>query len=136
MRLHRDPVKHSPNTALRKGFLVRWLEGWELIVPSAGIAALSLWLVAPQPTLPSHLPLPTLEPAALDEARAQLLASAAAARRRTLPFEIRAIGERFRQIGHSVHAGFALSADVTERYRLTVHDGLAQHGFLRLLELR
>jgi hypothetical protein len=136
MRLHRDPVKHSAENTTPPAFSWRWLEGWELIFPSVGIAALALWLSMPQPTLPAYLPLPTLTPATLEETRSALLMQAEKARQVPLSFEIRAIGERFRQMGRGVASGHALSVDATERFREQVRNVLAARGPNELLTLR
>jgi hypothetical protein len=53
-----------------------------------------------------------------------------------LPFEIRAIGERFRQIGRAVFNGNALSLDEQNRYRKQVGEKLAKQGAKPVLELR
>lgn len=136
MRLHRDRVKRSSRSEPRKPFSRRWLEGWELLIPSVGIAALAAWLALPQPTLPTHLPLPTLEPYALEAARERLFEQAVSAKRQPLPFEIRAAGERFRQLGQAVRRGTALSVDERQRYRAQLSGLVTAFGTKPLLDLR
>jgi hypothetical protein len=114
----------------------RWLEGWELIVPSVGIAALAAWLALPRPTLPNRLPLPTLDPTSLEQARDRLVEQAEQARRKPLPYEIRAIGERYRQLGRAMQSGIALSIDERGRYRAQLEQQLRAFGPEPLLELR
>jgi hypothetical protein len=136
MRLRRDPVKHSSDARKNGAFWGRWLEGWELIIPSVGVAALATSLALPQPTLPEYLPLPTLDPAALARARGLLLAQAIAVRQQPLSFEVRSIGERFRQFGRATGSGQALSFDERKRYRNQIASVLSSEGSSSLLQLR
>jgi hypothetical protein len=64
------------------------------------------------------------------------VAQATAAKHAPLPFEIRAVGERFRQIGRSVRAGNALTLDVQSRYREQVTNALKTNASELLLRLR
>jgi hypothetical protein len=77
-----------------------------------------------------------LEPFALEAARERLLAQAENTRTKPLPFELRATGERFRQLGQAMHQGIALSLDERKRYRSQIASQLVAFGAQPLLELR
>jgi hypothetical protein len=122
--------------AQQKGIWSRWLDGWELVIPSVGLALLAACLALPQPTLPRYLPIPTLAPEALDAAKQRLLSEANHARLHPLSFEARSIGERFRQLGRAMHDGVEIRNDERERFRAQVRKTLDGIGTQQLRELR
>ncbi|MGC4068787.1 MAG: hypothetical protein QM784_29905 [Polyangiaceae bacterium] len=136
MRLHRDPVKHSTLAAQQKGIWSRWLDGWELVIPSVGLAVLAAWLALPQPTLPRYLPLPTLAPTELDAAKRRLQSEVNHVRKHSLSFETRSLGERFRRLGRAMHDGIEIRSDERERFRAQVRKALDGIGVQELRELR
>jgi hypothetical protein len=106
------------------------------MIPSVGLAVLAAALALPQPTLPRYLPLPTLAPEALDVAKQRLLSDAMHARVRPLSYEVRSLGERFRQIGRAAHGGVEIRSDERERFRAQVRQTLEIVPIQEVRELR
>jgi hypothetical protein len=78
------------------------------------MAGISAWLALPRPVLPGEsLPLPSVDRRALGLERAADHELAERARTRTLPYEVRAIGELVRRFGARQARGDALGAERT-----------------------
>lgn len=77
----------------------RHLEGWELGAATLAIALLAALLFVPRAVAPDAFPLPDLDRPALAHQRAADEARARAALATPLPFDVRRVGEAFRQYG-------------------------------------
>lgn len=117
-------------------FPLRWLEGWGIIFPSVGIAALAAWLALPQGTMPDYLPLPRLSAPELSKSQRELTQAGAVARAHPLDYEVRAVGESIRQLGRSSHDGEPISAAQRERLHELVRGARAKAGDAALIALR
>jgi hypothetical protein len=78
-----------------------WLDGWPLILPSAGLALIAAILAVPRPTEPRWVPEPVMHPRILDAELARATALAGQARAQPLPFAVRELGEVYRRIGRT-----------------------------------
>jgi hypothetical protein len=86
--------------------------------------------------MPDYLPLPLVPASELATARRQLLAEAEAAHRRPLPYEIREVGESFRQLGRLAHAGEPITIERRNRFREILQTARNHHGDAPLIQLR
>jgi hypothetical protein len=136
MRFGPYPVKESPKQAETQAICPRWLEGWALVFPSVGIAVLGAWLALPQATVPDYLPQPVVSRSELTTARRQLLAEADGARKQPLPYEVRSVGEVYRQLGRLEHGGQPISIDRRNRFRDLVRSARNKIGDSALRQLR
>jgi len=76
-----------------------WLEGWPYIPLLAGSALFVALLILPRPIASPSLPLPTLD-RRYERARLSMFSSLAGeVAQKPLPFDVRAVGEAFRQYG-------------------------------------
>jgi hypothetical protein len=136
MRFGPYPVKHSAKRAESVPFWSIWLEGWGLILPSAGVALLAAWLALPQGTMPNYLPLPLLSKSELAAARQEQSSEAKQARQRPLGYSARAVGEAFRQLGRLVHGGEPIDVERRNRFRDFVRRVRRETGDEPLKQLR
>lgn len=136
MRSRPRGVKQSSRSGETVPFLLRWLEGWGVIFPSVGIAALAAWLALPQGTMPDYLPLPRLSAAELSSSQRDLAQAGAIARVQPLAYEVRAVGESVRQLGRFSHDGDSISVSQRERLRELVRSARAKAGDRALVALR
>lgn len=84
--------------------LGRAFEGWQAGLVVIVTSVLVALVVVPRPVLPDEIPLPPLDPGALRQIVQQDADRGVAAEREPLPFEIRAVGEAFREIGSAAAA--------------------------------
>lgn len=136
MRLRPHPVKHSSRSVGTVLFPQHWLEGWGIIFPSVGTAALAAWLAIPQGTMPDYLPLPKLAEAELSTTRRELAEAGAFAHAQPLDYDVRAVGEALRQLGRASHAGEDRASTQRGRLRELVQKARAKSGDAPLLALR
>ncbi len=104
----------------------RHLEGWPLATCALAIALLSAWLVTPRATRPDVLPLPEPSPSATESFWDEQRLLAGAARRQSLSWGIRAVGESYREYSNAValaHSGRAELHDLRSRARAALDAG-------------
>jgi hypothetical protein len=105
-RLIRRTVKRATDASSRPRRGTRGpLEGIELVLVAFVIVLLAVLLAAPRATPPELLPLPLPDRRVLFRAASEERELAASARKRTLSFDVRAVGELFRRFGASTESG-------------------------------
>jgi hypothetical protein len=125
--------RFSRDSASRSG-LSRHLEGWQIGVLAVGMAIVTAALVVPREAEPVDLPAPRVDHA---EQRRVLEEDRKLAARYTdelLPFEVRRLGERLRQLGLEETRG-ALDARDVEELRREAREVHERHGSEALLGL-
>lgn len=112
------------------------LEGIELVLVIVVIASLAALLAAPRATAPDILPLPLPDRRTLVRAANEERELAAAARKHTLSFDVRAVGELFRRFGASSEPGKGASQRILLDLRTAAQQALAEQNGRPLRELR
>jgi hypothetical protein len=112
------------------------LEGIELVLVAVVIVSLAALLAAPRATVPELLPLPLPDRRVLARAANEEHELAAAARKHTLSFDVRAVGELFRRFGASTEPGKGASQRILTDLRAAARQALTLQNGRPLRELR
>ncbi len=113
------------NDAPRRDFR-RHLQGYELGLLTLGIVGTCALLALPRASIPSTLPLPSVDHAQARRVAASDHELATLAMNEPLPFEVRAVGESVRHFGHSMAHGIDTEhdrSDLRERVKLVLDKG-------------
>jgi hypothetical protein len=86
--------------------------------------------------MPDYLPQPLVSRSELARARRQVWAEADASRRHPLPYEIRVVGEVYRQLGRLEYGGASISVDRRNRFRELVRSARSKIGDSAVRQLR
>jgi hypothetical protein len=141
MRWFQVPVKQSNVNSRRPGLAGlggrRWLRGWELAIPSVGMAVIAAWLAVPRPTEPRSVPHPLISPRKLGAALSGLERRAERITTAPLSFTVREVGEAYRRLGRTEYDGpDTLSRPQVEAWRQIVFQARRKVGDDELLTLR
>jgi hypothetical protein len=112
------------------------LEGIELVLVAVVIVSLAALLAAPRATPPELLPLPLPDRRVLTRAATEERELAASARKHTLSFDVRAVGELFRRFGASTEPGKGASQRLLADLRAAARQALTLQNGRPLRELR
>jgi len=112
--------------------------GMEAILLGLLVVLVAAALAAPRPTVPRILPLPQPDRRTLSTLAALDRDRALAARRATLPFGVRAVGEALRRVGlaASARGGKGIASGSVGELRANARRALEEHGAEPLLALR
>lgn len=114
-----------------------WLDGWPLILPSAGLALVAALVAVPRATEPRWVPEPVVHPRSLNAELARTTSLAGQARAQPLPFAVRELGEVYRRLGRTQYEGpKALVSDQVQAWRGTLRTVQEHVGNQPVLQLR
>jgi hypothetical protein len=112
------------------------LEGIELVLVAGVIVLLAALLAAPRATPPELLPLPLPDRRVLFRAANEERELATSARKHTLSFDVRAVGELFRRFGASTEPGQGVSQRILADLRTAARKAVSFSNGRPLRELR
>lgn len=137
VRLIRRTVKraHGASSPFFSRMRAR-LEGIELALVAVVIVSLAALLAAPRATAPDLLPLPLPDRRVLARAASEEQLFAQSARKHTLSFDVRAVGELFRRLGASTEPGQRASRRILADLRAAARKAVALQNGRPLRELR
>lgn len=108
----------------------------EAVVAAVVLAAQGTFLVVPRPTLPRVVPLPALDPGAIEQREARETQRAERVRDGSLPRSARIVGELVRQLGKQSSRHHGVARQIQNELRLETQKVMERHGPEELLDLR
>jgi hypothetical protein len=115
----------------------RHVDGWQVGAIAVTIALLGTLLGLPLPVEPKEIPLPRVDRAGFARDTERFRVAAHRARRESLPFAVRAVGEAYRAVGRAEAAGNRPDfGATTARLRQLTRAALIEHGASAILSLR